>query len=381
MADKRILIIGGGFGGVAAALAARRRLGRQHRVTLVDRSARTHLCGSYPLLMVGERHTRTLTRSLNPLRRHGVEFLESEVTAIDLEGRSVTLSDGKRPFDYLVLAPGAEYDWDVVPGATSAHSFYDLEQARRLRARLRSFRKGRLVIAVARMPYKCPPAPFEAAFILDWYFRQKGVRKAIEIHVFTPEPAVLPIAGPEAGAALTRDLSQRGIELHTNAGITAVRGDREAVFSDSTTVDADCVITIPVHRVPRILETVGLAAAGGWVPVKPDTLETRVPGVYAIGDVNVIEMANGRGLPKAGVFASSQGETVGLNIAATVSGGEPVSFPGRGHCFLMYGTSEGAMLQGEFLAAGKPSVTFQPPSASGARAKERFERDWRSFRV
>jgi sulfide:quinone oxidoreductase len=381
MADKRILIIGGGFGGVAAALAARQSLGRQHRVTLVDRSARTYLCGSYPLLMVGERHTRTLTRSLNPLRKHGVEFLQSEVTAIDLEGKTVTLSDGKRPFDYLVLAPGAEYDWDAVPGAASAHSFYDLEMARRLRTRLRSFRKGRVVVAVARMPYKCPPAPFEAAFILDWYFRRSGVRKAIEIHVFTPEPAVLPIAGPEAGAALTRDLGERGIELHTNAGITAVRGDREAVFGDNMTLDADLVITIPVHRVPNIVEATGLTATGGWVPVKADTLETRVPGVYAIGDVNVVEMANGRGLPKAGVFASSQGETVGHNIAAAVNGDEPVKFPGIGGCFLMYGTSEGAMLQGEFLTAGKPSVTFQPPSANGGRAKERFERDWRSFQV
>ena len=125
----------------------------------------------------------------------------------------------------------------------------------------------------------------------------------------------------------------------------------------------------------------GLAGDSGWVQVSPRTLETGATGVYAIGDVNAVPMATGRPLPKAGVFASSEGETVGRNIAAAIDGGEPVEFPGVGHCYIAYGGTQAGMIRGEFLAEGKPRVELLRPSARGSRGKERFERDWRRFRV
>jgi sulfide:quinone oxidoreductase len=281
-----------------------------------------------------------------------------------------------------VLAAGAEYDWSVVPGAAEAHSFYDLESARRLRRRLRTFRKGRIVVAVSRLPYKCPPAPFEAVLILNWAFRRRGVRKDIEIHVCTPEPAVLPIAGPQAGARLAADLERRGIVLHTHTGIRAVSGGgKEAHFTDGSSMDADLVVTIPVHRAPELVRKTSLAGPQGWIPVASDTLETRVPGVFAVGDVNSVPMTKEKGLPKAGVFASAEGRTVGHNIAAAVMGTETTVFPGVGHCSLMYTGSRAAMMEGRFLSGGVPQVRFQAASAKGGRAKLRFERDWRAFEI
>ena len=382
LAGQNIVVIGGGFGGVAAARTARALLDRQHTITLLDRAKRTYLCGTFPMLIVGEREAARVSRSLGSLANRGIQHVLAEVHEIDTPSKVVTTSAGTIEYDYLVLAPGAAYNWDAVPGAIGAYSFYDVASAGQLRRKLSFFRSGRIAIAVSSLPYKCPPAPYEAAMVLDWAFRQRGVREGIEIHVFTPEQAPLAVAGPTATTRLTKDMDRRGIRLHMGAAIQEVAlSGREAAFTDGTSLDADLIITVPAHRVPPIIDAAGLAGEGGWVEVSPETLETRHPGVYAIGDVNVVPMANGSPLPKAGVFASSEGETAGRNIAAAINGTEPAAFPGAGYCFIAYNGTQAGMVRGEFLAKGKPKVRFQPPTARGFRAKERFERDWRRFRI
>ncbi len=235
-----------------------------------------------------------------------------------------------------------------------------------------------MLVAVAGMPYKCPPAPFEMAMVLDWDFRRRGLRSGIEIDVFTPEPAPLVVAGPDAGAGLVAEMGGRDIRVHTGAGIAEVAASsREAAFSDGTSMDADLVVTVPTHGVPPLVDAAGLVGPSGWVYANLETLETQVPDVYAIGDVSMVPMANGRGLPKAGVFASAQGETVGHNIAAGVNNTERAVFPGVGHCFILYG----GLVSGEFLSKGKPKVSLEPPSAEGFAAKVQFEEDWRRFRI
>jgi sulfide:quinone oxidoreductase len=382
MVGKKVVVIGGGFGGATAARTARALLGREHDVALLDPNRRTYLCGALPLLIVGERESAGISRSLGSLLNRGVRYLQEEVKAVDVQSRTVATAGGKLDYDYLVLAPGAAYDWDAVPGAADAYSFYNLATARRLRRRLSTFRKGRIVIAVTSLPYKCPPAPFEAAFILDWSFKRRGVREDIQIDIFTPEPMPLAVAGPDAAARLVRDLERRGVQVHTNAGVSEVAPDgRSAAFSDGSSMDAELVITVPAHRVPPPFAGSGIGRGPGWIEASPSTLETRHPGVYAVGDVNTVPMANGRPLPKAGVFASSQGETVGRNIAAAIDGTAPVVFTGVGHCFIAYNGVQAGSVRGDFLADGAPDVTLRPPSARGGRAKQRFERDWRRFRI
>ena len=145
MTGRKIVVLGGGFGGTAAARTARAALGFEHEVTLVDRNRRTYLCGSFPLLIVGEREAMKVSRSLGSMANRGVNYLQAEIEAIALESRTVATSEGALEYDYLVVAPGAVYDWDAVPGSAGAYSFYDLETARRLRRRLNSFRKGRIL--------------------------------------------------------------------------------------------------------------------------------------------------------------------------------------------------------------------------------------------
>ncbi|MBI4220626.1 MAG: NAD(P)/FAD-dependent oxidoreductase [Chloroflexi bacterium] len=382
MPGKKVVVLGGGFGGARAAITARRLLSPEHEVTLVDRSRRTYICGSLPLLIVGEKDALKASRSLGQIRNRGVTYAQTEVTRIDLDNRVLRTGSATHEYDYLVLAAGAEYDWDAIPNARLAHSFYNLEAARRLRRALSGFKRGRIVIAISGLPYKCPPAPFEAAMIIRWALERSGRTNGIDIHLYTPEPAPIPVAGPEASACVEADLASRHIQLHPNAALKEVAKDgKSASFTDGSTMDAELIITVPVHRVARVIADSGITDGKPWVPVNPGTLETTKTGIYAVGDSNMVMMANSRALPKAGIFASTEGEVAGKNVAAAINGTSPSRFSGDGYCFIAYSGREAGRVTGSFLAPEKPQVTFEQPSRAGFKAKEKFEADWRRFRL
>ncbi|MBI2172060.1 MAG: NAD(P)/FAD-dependent oxidoreductase [Chloroflexi bacterium] len=382
MPGKSIVILGGGFGGAAAARTLRRLLPAEHAVTLVDRLRHTYLCGSLPWLIVGEREPDKISRSLGALRQRGVRYLEAEVQGLDLVNRRVMTSGGGLSYDSLVIATGAEYDWDAVPGAVNAHSFYNLETARKLRAALRSFHKGCIVIAVSRLPYKCPPAPYEAAMLLDAMFTERGVRKEVDIHIFTPEPACLGLAGAQRSAQFKAYLGKRSITVHNSETLAGIDADsRVARFQSGESMAYDLMITVPVHRSAAVVRATSLTNQAGWIPVDAATLASRQPGVYAIGDATVVPMANGSPLPKAGVFASAEGDLVARNLAAEILGGQAACFAGEGYCFVDHGKGKGALIRGAFLSPGQPQVELTSPSVRWRRRKERFEADWRSWKI
>ena len=382
MPGKRIVILGGGFGGVAAARTLRSLLEAEHTVILVDRQRRTYLCGSFPWLIVGKRKPEKVSRSLGALIQRGVHYVESVIEGIDLANRRVHTASGPLPYDYLVVATGAEYDWEAVPGSSHAHSLYNLETARRLRDVLRRLREGRIVIAISRLPYKCPPAPYETAMLMERAFAKKGVRRDVEFHVFTPEPSPLAITGPASSTAFQAYLAKRGITVHTAQNLTAVDPDgRRATFLSGETIGYDLLITVPVHRSPSFVQEAGLVDGSGWIPVDPSTLATEHEGVYAIGDATFLAMANGAPLPKAGVFASAEGELVASNLAAEIQGGPKANFSGDGRCFVDHGDGRAGLVSGDFLAEEAPRVTLLPPSVRWHRKKVRFEADWRRWRI
>ncbi len=378
MAD--VLVLGGGFGGAAAALAARAALGGEHSVTLVDRQPANHLCGANPLILVGREDPADAERSLPSLEERGVIFLATEVEELRLGDRVVATSGGHLDYDYLVVALGAAYDHTAVPGSAQAHSFYDLASTLRLKETLERFEAGTLVIGVAGAPIKCPPAPFEAAMTIDAALRRRGVREAIDIHVAIPEPAPMGVAGPEASATVREHLAGRGITLHTSAPVTGVDGG-SVTLGDGRVLPADLPVVVPKHVLPAIVADSGLANGTPWVPVDVGTLETAVPGVFAVGDVNVVPAGQGA-IPKAGVFAAGEGRTAGEVIAARVLGLEdPPPYDGAGHCFLAFSEDESALVGGHFLAEGGPQVALGEPSTEGMAAKHRFTEQWRAFEL
>ncbi|HEV8573217.1 MAG TPA: FAD-dependent oxidoreductase [Dehalococcoidia bacterium] len=378
MPGKTVLILGGGTGGLVAAHRLRRMLGKEHRVVLVDRTAFYSFAPSFTWVMLGKRDGRRITRDLRSLEKRGIELVTGEVQAIDVLNKRVVVARNDMAYDYLVVALGAQYSSDEIPGLGQSWTFYHLEGAEGLAERLRTFTSGRVAIVVSALPYRSPPALYEGALLLDDLFRRRDTRRDIEIHVYTPEQTPLSAAGPSVGNRIVELLSERAIGFTPGANLTEVdHRSRQMRFADGKTAAFDLLVATPVHRLPDVVGQAGLAPAGGWVQVDPETLATTFVDVYAIGDIADISIGDDRTLPKMGLFAHGQAEVVARNIEAEVAGTDPIwAFGGQGGCFMSTGADKAAYIVGNYFAAPVPDVKLRGPNRRWHWAKLGFERLW-----
>ena len=381
MPGKTILILGGGIGGQVAANRLRQLLGREHRIVLVDRERTFTFSPSLLWMIVGARQPAQFSRDLGRLTQKGIEVIQAEVTAIDPVARGVSTSAGEFTGEYLVIALGAELAHALVPGwKPAAMNFYCLKGAELTRSALASFQGGRLCLAVAATPYKCPAAPYEAAMLIADSFARRGIREKVDLHIYTPEPLPMPVAGPILGNAVRQMLEERGITFHPNLKLERVDGEARAlVFAGGERAEFDLLLGVPPHRAPAAVRDSSLLGDAGWIPVDASTLQTCYERVYAIGDVTTIMLPVGKPLPKAGVFAHYEAETVARNIAAEIQGNKPEhTFDGRGYCFLELGSGRAGFASGDFYATPEPRVTMRWPGYHWHWGKVLFERWWLS---
>lgn len=374
MPTARCLVLGGGFGGLAAAHRLRARMDDRATVTLVDRRS-TFMMGLRILSVLAGSATRADgTRSLEALSRRGITYFPDEVTGIDLDRRVVTTRGSSLPYDALVVALGAELRPDLVPGYVSAgSSLYDPDQVEAIGSRVASIDRGRIGIGILGVPYKCPPAPYEAAFLIDDLLRRRGVRSAVELEVFTPQPSSLPVAGPAACAEVEGRLTARGIGFLPGHKVQAVEGSDVVFDGDRRTYDV--LIAVPAHRAPAAVRASGLGQ-GEWIRPDPRTCATAAPNVYAVGDVTEMPLANGMMLPKAGVFAEAQGIVAADRIADSLSGRDGGTlFDGRGHCFIETGGGLATAVRGDFYASPEPRIEVAEPNSETLAEKAAFESD------
>ena len=375
MTGARIVVLGGGFGGITAALELRRRLGPDHTVVLIERSP-VFLMGLRKIWIASGRGGRSDgERPLEALRTRGVDVRRAAITRIDVDGRTVHTTGGDVAFDYLLVALGAEPRPDLVPGFSDAvFNLYAAADAERLGAALEAFPGGRIVIRVLGVPYKCPPAPYEAAMVFDDLFRRRGIRQQVDLQTYTPQPMSLPVVGAAGCAQVEGLLALKSIGFTPNRKTVRLEG-RTAVFEDGARLDADVFIGVPPHRPPSVVIESGLPRRGEWLEVDPRTMRTEVDRVFAVGDVVEIPLANKMALPKAGVFAEAQARVAAAHIAAEL-GGAPVdtAFSGEGYCFIEVGGGQAAYVTGNFLAAPAPALQVTPPSEAAFMEKIEFER-------
>jgi sulfide:quinone oxidoreductase len=297
----------------------------------------------------------------------GVRFRQETITAIDPGARRVTTDLDAYEADVLVVALGADYDLDATPGLREVgNEFYSVDGAATLREALPSFTSGSAVVGVCGAPFKCPPAPSEAAFLLDAYLRERGVRDRTTIHVVIPFGVPIP-PSPDTSAAILEAFAQRGISYVADHRVAALDGgSREAVLDDGQRLPYDLFLGIPVHRAPPVVEASGLAV-DGWVPVDARTLATSFPGVYAVGDVTSV------GTPKAGVFAERQGTIVAEQVIARIRSGAAAGYDGTGTCYVEFGHGDVARVDVDFYSTpGHPTGTFVPPSEDTFAEKAGF---------
>lgn len=371
-----VVVLGGGIGGQVAATRLKQQLGLGARVVLVERSPTFTFAPSLLWLMVGKRNARTISRDLSRIERRGVEVTYATVTRIDSERSEVIADTGVIGFDYLVIALGAAHDPGLLPGAAEhAHHPYDLPAAERLRDALDRFSGGRVAVAIASLPYRCPAAPYETAMLIDGYLRERGLRERSKIDLYTPEPLPLPVAGAYAGHSVAAELAARSIGFHPRSAPKSV--EPGAIEVDGERVLCDLAVVIPPHRPPEVVSASGLGGPAGWIPVDRATLRTKAANVYAIGDVTAIPLENGMMLPKAGVFAHAEAEVVAENIARRIRGDlRETAFDGHGTCFVEVGRGKAGMASGDFFASPVPDISMRRPSRLWRVGKVAFEQYW-----
>ncbi len=374
---KNVLILGCGLGGLAAASTLARQAKGAVSITVVERKTSFHLPAVFPWVMMGWRTPKQVQRDLARLSRKKVKVINDNVKSIDLSNKRVKTNSSTLTYDHLIVALGAEYSPDDIPGYSEhAHHIYDLDSAVKFRDALQTLPEaGTIAIGVSRLPFKCPAAPYEAAFLLEDHFRKN--RRKVNFQFFTPEGSPLPAAGPVLGKQVERMLTQRGIQYHPKKKLVRVEKTK-AVFEDKTEIAYDLLFAVPPHKCPKPVVDAGLTDSSGWVPVNPQTLATKFEDVYAVGDVTAVETPHGHVplLPKAGVFAWGQAETVANNLAVSITGkGERKAWDGIGECFLETSKSEGAFLRGSFLS-NPPRLEFHPPRRKWHLEKVKFEKFW-----
>ena len=376
---KTILILGGGIGGVVAASQLRRALSREHRIVLVEQAA-THLFQPSLLwLMLGLRAPGQISRPYTALARRGIELVCGRVERIDPARRAVIMDGKELSADYLIVALGAELAPETVPGLTEAgHNLYSLAGAEAIRDARLGLTQGRIAVLVSAMPFKCPAAPYEAAMLLEWDCRRRGLRDRVHIDLYSPEPGPMPVAGPEASAQVRAMVEQKGIGYHPQQKVASVDPIARRIHFDSgVSADFDLLVYVPPHRAPEAMRAAGLCGDSGWVAVDRATLATPFPGVYAIGDVTGIPLAIGKPLPKAGVLAHGQAEVVAHNIAAEITGaGTMMSFQGEGACFIEAGDGQAGFGSGNFYAEPAPRMKLRSAGRLLHWGKVAYEKYW-----
>jgi sulfide:quinone oxidoreductase len=364
---QRVVILGAGFGGLELATMLSEAVGDNVVVSLIDKSDAFVFGYSKLDVMFGRTTLDAVRLPYRDIAKPGVRFLQETITAIDPEARRVTTDAGVHEADVLIVALGADYDLDATPGLDEGgNEFYSVAGAELLADVLPKFSRGRAIVGVCGAPFKCPPAPSEAALLLHDYLSARGVRDECEISIVIPFGTPVP-PSPDTSEALVAAFAKCGIEFVAGRRVAAVDAGRSvALLDDGTEMSFDLFLGVPKHRAPDVVIASGMTE-DGYVPVSPQTLATRFPGVYAIGDVATI------GVPKAGVFAEGAARIVASSLIATVRGGEqPEPYGGRGSCYVEFGAGRVGRVDVDFLSGPKPTGTFQEPSAALVTEKHHF---------
>jgi sulfide:quinone oxidoreductase len=365
--NKRVVVLGAGFGGLELSTILSEAFGDEIDVALIDKNDAFVFGFSKLDVMFGRTTPDQVRMAYRDIAKPGVRVLRETITAIDPEARRVTTDAGVHEADVLVIALGADYDMDATPGlAEGGNEFYSVAGAERLAGIIPTFSQGRAVIGVCGAPFKCPPAPSECALLLDDELTARGVRDACQISFVIPLPSPVP-PSPETSAALLEEFAKRDITLTVGRGVSALDPARSvAILDDGAEVPFDLFLGVPKHRAPDVVIASGMTE-DGYVPVDFATLETRFPGVYAVGDVATA------GVPKAGVFAEGAARIVAQTLIHELQGGEPPGrHLGRGTCYIEFGKGRVGSVEIDFLSGPTRTGTFHAPSAALVAEKGHF---------
>ncbi len=389
---KRVLILGAGFGGLTAATLLRKGLPKEEecQITVIDKKPHFMMGLVNLWLLSGTRRLEDSQIPLSKLEAKGIRFLNDEITGIYPSKNQITtrIKQNSLQYDYLIVALGAELMPNLIDGFDnnrSCFNVYDANQVPNLRERISSLKEGRIVICIAAVPYKCPPAPYEISLLVNDILVKNGTRSSIDLDLYAPTSIALPVAGPKVSQRVVELLNDNKISFHPLNKIRKILRDKTAEFENGTKVNYDILIVIPPHQVPQVIRNSDLLRDGDqlWINVDRFTLRTKYNNVFAIGDVTEIKLGNGMTIPKAGIFAEGEAKVVSEQIIDEIKNtlisnsdkkANTSKFNGKGFCFMEVGNNKAGYLDVDFYNERGPTIRLDQPSQDFYQKKLDFER-------
>jgi sulfide:quinone oxidoreductase len=340
----QVVVLGGGVGGTLAANLLKKELRGDAKVTVVDGTGMHVYQPGFPYVALDQANALWLARDERTLLRKDVDLVVEQAVKVDPEQQIVRLArGGSLPYDYLVVATGSRLDRDAVPGYGDTHDFYSLEGALRLREELRRFKGGRILMGVAGIPYKCPPAPVEFVLMLDQHLRDRGIRSKSEITLLSPLNRAFTV---ESASKMVQPIMQKkGIGLTTFFNVETVDTSKHLVNSlEGESFEYDVLVLVPPHRGAKVVDDSGLGDEGGWIPTDRATLQhERYERIFALGDATNIPIS------KSGSTAHFEAPVIASRIASLVKGTAPKkAYEGRVMCFLEIGEGKATTLRFDY---------------------------------
>ena len=361
----RIVILGAGFGGLELSTALCTALAGTVDVTLIDQHDAFVFGFSKLDVMFGRQTMDEVSLRYSGIARPGLTFRQETVQSIDPVNKRVVTDSGTYDVDILVVALGADLAPETTPGLLEhGHEFYSVAAAPAVREVIENFAGGRVVIGVLGGFFKCPPAPYEMAFLLRDHLERVGLWEQSSISIVTPMPKPIPISD-DVSNGIIGALDAVGISYshgtwtdRLEPGIAHLRDGREVPF--------DLFLGVPVHVAPGVVVDAGLTD-DGWIAVDQNTFATKFADVYAIGDVASVPV------PRAGVIAEGEARTLAEVLIHRLGGGpEPAPFPGEIMCYIEMGADRIGRVNVNFLSGPAPVARYTPPSLEGSAEKGEF---------
>jgi len=369
---KTIIILGGGVGGIITANQLRKKLGKEHRIIVIDKEEKHLFLSSLLWVINGTRTPSKISRQLSTLNKKGIEFIYGNIEYFDPLNKVVTVNGSKLKADYVVIALGAEIS-DSLDINNKGYNIYTAAGSEALQKALSEFKDGKLAVLVSSLPFKCPAAPYEAAMLIHSLLLKRGITPKIEL--YTPEIGPMGVTGKKLSGMLRSIIEAKGIKYFPEHQVTKVE-ERTLYFNNQTSTNFDIFAYIPKHECPSVIKNTDLVDASGWVKItNSKTLETLHSNIFAIGDITNIPLPQGKPLPKAGVFAHYQAHIVANNIAVEILGkGSFKEFNGDGMCFIELGEGKAGFAKGNFYADPMPKIKMYLPGNHWHFAKVIFEK-------
>ena len=357
-ASKKVVVVGGGFGGATAAKYLR-KLDSSIDVTLVEPNPTYYTCPFSNTVLGGIKDMSEIAHGYGAMKnKHGVRVIHAKAKNVNSNSKTVTLDNGRKlDFDRAIVSPGVDLRFDSMEGYSQTatdmmpHSWKAGPQTALLRRQLENMRNGGTVlICPPGNPFRCPPGPYERTSLIAHYLK-----------THKPKSKIIILDAKEKFSK--QSLFMSGWDLHygdliewragTAGGkISRVDPQNMQVETEFGMEKGDVINFIPAQHAGKVARDSGLTNKKGWCPVNQVTFESTLqPGIHVIGDASIAGK-----MPKSGFSANSQGKVAAAAIVSELAGQEPIEPSYANTCYSLITPEHGISVAKVYKISDKKTI-------------------------